>query len=117
AAEGAADGGILSINLNYVGAARRGTLLSAAAPVLLNYIGLVADGVEDVTTQAPLAVTQTQEVADRAWEAAALEMTIAVWAMARRQLRPVELGQGPRLVYEALLPLLHIGDEGRRIFD
>jgi len=117
AEEGAADGGILSINLNYIGSARMGSLLAAAAPVLLHYVGQMADGVEDVTSLLPLSVTQTKTVIDRAWEAASLELAIAVWAMARRRLAPADMGAGPRRVYELLLPLLHIGDEGRRIFN
>jgi histidine ammonia-lyase len=115
--EGEADGGVLSINLNYVAAARLGTLGAAAAPVLLQYIGSLADGVEDVTTLLPLSVAQTATVVDRAWEIAALEMTIAVWAIARRELARASLGRGPRVVFDALLPLLHIGEEGTRVFD
>jgi histidine ammonia-lyase len=114
---GAPDGGILSINLNYIGSARMGTLLAAAAPVLLHYVGHTADGVEDVTSLLPLSVTQTEALIERAWEMVALEMTIGVWALARRGIAPSDLGPGPRRVYEALLPLLHIGEEGRRIFD
>lgn len=117
AAEGAADGGILSINLHYIGAARLGTLTAAASPVLLTYIGHTADGVEDVSTLLPLAVTQTREVIARAFELAVLEMIVGVWAIARRGLAPSGLGRGPRLVYDALLPMLHIGEEGTRIFD
>jgi histidine ammonia-lyase len=117
AAEDAADGGILSLNLNYIGSARMGSLLAAAAPVVLHYVGHMADGVEDVTSLLPLSVTQTKTVIDRAWEAAALEMAIAVWAMARRRLVPAGLGTGPRRAYELLLPLLHIGEEGMRIFN
>jgi histidine ammonia-lyase len=94
-----------------------GSLLAAAAPVLLHYVGQMADGVEDVTSLLPLSVTQTKTVIDRAWEAASLELAIAVWAMARRRLAPADMGAGPRRVYELLLPLLHIGDEGRRIFN
>ena len=116
AEQGAADGGILSINLNYIGSARMGSLLAAAAPVFLHYVGHTADGVEDVTSLLPLSVTQTNTVIDRAWEAAALEMTIAVWAIARRGLAPRDLGPGPRAVYERLLPRLHIGEEGARLF-
>jgi histidine ammonia-lyase len=115
--EGAPDGGILSINLNYIGAARMGSLMTAAAPVVLHYVGQTADGVEDVTSLLPLSVTQTEVLIDRAWETVALEMAIAVWAMARRHLAPEDVGKGPRKVYQALLPLLHIGDEGRRIFN
>src|SRR5579872_6996204 len=115
--EGEADGGVLSINLNYVAAARLGTLGAAAAPVLLQYIGSLADGVEDVTTLLPLSVTQTATVVARAWEIAALEMTIGVWAIARRGLARESLGRGPRAVFDALLPLLHIGEEGTRVFD
>ena len=117
AADDAADGGILSINLNYIGSARMGSLMAAAAPVFLHYVGHTADGVEDVTSLLPLSVTQTKTVIDRAWEAAALEMAIAVWAMARRGLSPADLGVGPRKVYELLLPLLHIGKEGVQIFN
>ena len=117
AADGAADGGVLSLNLNYIGSARMGSLMAAAAPVLLHYIGHTADGVEDVTSLLPLSVSQTRTVIDRAWEAAALEMAIAVWAIARRGLAPSDLGDGPRQVYRSLLPLLHIGDEGQRVFN
>jgi len=117
AEEGQADGGVLSTNLHYIAAARLGTLSAAAAPVLLHYVGLLADGVEDVTTLFPLSVSQTSVVIDRAWEIASLELTVAVWAMARRRLRREELGAGARLAYDALLPLLHIGEEGNRIFD
>jgi histidine ammonia-lyase len=91
--------------------------MAAAAPVLLHYIGHTADGVEDVTSLLPLSVTQTETVVDRAWEAVALEMLIAVWAMARRELAIDELGPVPRRIYHALLPLLHIGEEGERVFD
>jgi histidine ammonia-lyase len=117
AEEGQADGGILSTNLHYVAAARLGSLTAAAAPVLLNYIGLLADGVEDVTTLFPLSVTQTWTVIDRAWEIVALELAVGVWAMARRRLARADLGAGPKLAYDALLPLLHIGEEGERILD
>jgi histidine ammonia-lyase len=85
--------------------------------VLLNYVGLLADGVEDVTTLFPLSVAQTWTVIDRAWEIVALELAVGVWAMARRRLARPDLGAGPKLAYDALLPLLHIGEEGNRIFD
>lgn len=117
AEEGAADGGILSINLNYIGSARMGSLLAAAAPVALHYVGHTADSVEDVTSLLPLSVTQTRTLIDRAWEAVALEMAIAVWAIARRGIAAHTLGAGPRGVFQALLPQLHIGDEGKRIFN
>lgn len=117
AAEGAADGGILSLNLHYIGAARLGTLTASASPVLLHHIGHTADGVEDVSTLLPLAVTQTRDVIARAFELAVLELVVGVWAIARRGLPVASLGRGPRLVYEALLPMLCIGEEGVRIFD
>jgi histidine ammonia-lyase len=116
AEDGAADGGILSINLNYIGSARLGSLLASAAPVLLHYVGTTSDGVEDLTSLLPLSVSQTESLVERAWEIAALEMSIAVWALARRRVPVHELGLGPRAVYDALLPLLPIGSEGRRIF-
>ncbi|HEY4971248.1 MAG TPA: aromatic amino acid lyase [Steroidobacteraceae bacterium] len=117
AQEGAPDGGVLSLNLNYIGSARMGSLMAAAAPVLLHYIGHTADGVEDVASLLPLSVSQTRTVVDRAWEAVALEMTIAVWAIARRSIALTELGVGTRQVYQSLLPMLHIGEEGKRIFN
>jgi histidine ammonia-lyase len=117
ATDGAADGGILSLNLHYIGAARLGTLLATTAPVLLTYIGHTADGVEDVSTLLPLSVTQTRALIAGAFELAVLEMIVGVWAIARRGLPPSTLGRGPRMVHAALLPLLHIGDEGVRIFD
>jgi histidine ammonia-lyase len=116
AEDGAPDGGILSINLNYIGSARLGSLLASAAPVLLHYVGHTADGVEDLTSLLPLSVTQTETLVERAWEIVALEMSIAVWAIARRRVPAEDLGEGPRAVYDALLPMLHIGAEGRRIF-
>jgi len=117
AQDGAADGGVVSINLNYIGAARMGSLLAAAAPVALHYVGHTADGVEDVTSLLPLSVRQSETLLDRAWETVALELAIAVWAMARRRLAVADIGAGPRKVYESLLPLLHIGEEGKRIFN
>jgi histidine ammonia-lyase len=117
AEEGAADGGVVSLNLNYIGSARMGSLMAAAAPVFLHYIGQMSDGVEDVTSLLPLSVAQTRIVVDRAWETVALEMAIAVWAIARRRIGVAELGDGPRQVYESLLPLLHIGEEGSRVFN
>ena len=62
--------------------------------------------------------TQTKTVIDRAWEAASLEMAIAVWAMARRRLAPAALGRWDLAgCTNLLLPLLHIGEEGTRIFN
>jgi histidine ammonia-lyase len=116
-APGAADGGVLSINLHYIGAARLGTLSAAAAPVLLTYIGHMADGVEDVATLLPLSVTQTRTVLERAWELAVLEMIVGVWAIHRRALPLQSLGKGVRLLVERLLPQLHVGEEGVRLFD
>ncbi len=117
AEDGAADGGVLSINLNYIGAARMGSLMAAAAPVLLHYVGHTADGVEDASTLGPLSVSQTALVVDRAWEAVSLEMAIGVWAIHRRRIDPRELGEGVRRVYDAIRPLLPIGEEGTRTFD
>lgn len=117
AADGAADGGVLSINLHYIGAARLGILTAAAAPVLLHYIGHTADGVEDVSTLLPQSVAQTSTVVARAWELATLELIVGVWAVDRRGLESSNLGVGAQLIHEALLPRLHIGREGIRIFD
>ena len=45
-----------------------------------------------MTSLLPLSVSQTRTVIDRAWEAAALEMAIAVWAIARRGIALNDLG-------------------------
>jgi histidine ammonia-lyase len=113
----APDGGVLSINLNYIGAARMGTLLACAAPVLLHYVGHTADGVEDISTLTPLSVAQTESLMVRAWEIVSLEMAIAVWAIARRKLPVSDLGAGVRKIYQTIRPLLPIGEEGTRVFD
>ncbi len=117
AEDGAADGGIVSINLHYIASARMGTLLAAAAPVMLHYVGHMSDSVEDLSTLTPLSVTQTETVIERCWEIAAVEMAVAVWAINRRRLDISRLGQGPRAVYEQVRPLLPIGQEGERVFD
>lgn len=117
AAEGAADGGILSINLHYIGAARLGALTATAAPVTLLYIGHTADSVEDVSTLFPLSVSQTAALVELAWQIATLEIVVAVWAIARRGIEVQQLGQGVRAAYQQLVDDLHIGEEGERIFD
>jgi histidine ammonia-lyase len=117
AADGAPDGGVVATNLHYIGSARLGTLTAAAAPVLLNYAGHMSDSVEDITSLTPLSVAQTATVVARAWELAALELTVGVWAVNRRGLDPALLGRGPRQVYSTIRPLLPIGEEGTRLID
>jgi histidine ammonia-lyase len=116
AAEGEADGGVVSTNLHYIASARLGTLLAAAAPVLLHYVGHMSDSVEDLTSLTPLSVAQTQTVIERAWELAAVELAVGTWAIARRGIPYDYLGVGVRPVYKALLPLLPIGEEGQTVF-
>ena len=116
AAEGEADGGVVSTNLHYIASARLGTLLAAAAPVLLHYVGHMSDSVEDLTSLTPLSVAQTQTVIERAWELATVELAVGTWAIARRGIPSDCLGVGVRRVHQALLPLLPIGQEGQRVF-
>src|SRR5258707_15085729 len=60
AAEDAADGGILSLNLTYIGPARMGSPRAAAPPVIPHYVGHTAAGVAAGTSLRPPSTTQTR---------------------------------------------------------
>lgn len=115
--EGAADSGVLAILLNHIASARLGSLLAAAPPVLLQGSAQLSDGIEDVSSHFPLSVSQTERVITFAWELLAVELAVAVWAIARRDLNESDLGRGPRAAHHRVRPMLHIGKEGERIFD
>ena len=115
--EGAADGGVLGIMLNHIASARQGSILAASPPVLLQGSAQLSDGIEDVSSHFPLSVSQTERAITFAWEILAVELAVAVWAIARRDVNESDLGRGPRVAHHRVRPLLHIGEEGERLFD
>ncbi len=73
---------------------------SLASPVSLDYVGQVAEGVEDHASMAPLAVRRTSELVSLAHRLVAQELIIAAQAVDLRGSLP--LGRGTRLAYEAV---------------
>jgi histidine ammonia-lyase len=111
------EGGVQTLLLNHLAAARLGAMRPLAGPVLLDYRGLLGDGIEDTGTLAPLAIGQTERALEIGWVLAGLEASIAVWAIARRGIPGSALGTAVRGVYEAVRPLLPIDAEGDAVFD
>jgi histidine ammonia-lyase len=85
---------------------------SLANPVVLDYVGQVAEGTEDHASMAPLAVRRTHELVSVAYRVVAYELIIACQAVDMRGSRP--LGRGTSLAYEAVrdhVPMLkEVGD-------
>lgn len=88
-----------------------------AQPVYLAMPGQLSDGVEDVSGFAMLAVEQTEKIVADAWTVVAMEISIAVWAVLRRDIPMEALGKGARAAVEQLAPHLPIGQEGEARFD
>lgn len=73
---------------------------SLANPVTLDYVGQVAEGMEDHASMAPLAVRRTHELVSLAHRVIAYELIIAAQAVDMRGRRP--LGRGTALAYETV---------------
>jgi histidine ammonia-lyase len=73
---------------------------SLANPVSLDYVGQVAEGVEDHASMAPLAVRRTYELVSVAHRLIAQELIIAAQAVDMREIRP--LGRGSAIAYQAV---------------
>ncbi|MGH9291454.1 MAG: HAL/PAL/TAL family ammonia-lyase [Acidimicrobiales bacterium] len=73
---------------------------SLANPVTLDYVGQVAEGVEDHASMAPLAVKRAYELVSVAHRAVAYELVIASQAVDLRGRRP--LGRGTMLAFETV---------------
>lgn len=112
-----ATGGVQFLNLGQLAAARSAAIRHAANPSVLDFRGQVADGVEDVAGNAPVAVEQTWHLLDTAWTLVTIEAVCAAWAVARRDLNPAALGARTSALYGALRPNLPIGNEGLRPYD
>jgi histidine ammonia-lyase len=117
AASDSASGGVQFLNLGHIAAAHCATIRHAANPAVLDFRGQVADGVEDVAGNAPVAVEQTWRLLDLAWTLATIEAVSAAWSVARRDLDPTALGVGTGALYSALRSSLPIGREGLRPYD
>jgi histidine ammonia-lyase len=81
---------------------------SLANPVTLDYVGQVAEGMEDHASMAPLAVRRTHELVSIAHRVVAYELVIAAQAVDMRARRP--LGRGTARAYETVrehVPMLH----------
>lgn len=117
AGSNAPEGGLQTLIVNYISVSRMAELRGLAAPVLLDCAHQLADGIEDVSGLGPLSVRRTEQVVELCWQIIAAEMATAVWAMDLRQLPPKSLGKGTRRVFEAIGPLLQVGQEGKNIFE
>lgn len=117
AVQGGPAGGVQFLNLSHIAEAYAATVRTRARPALLNYQGQLADGVEDHATLLPLSVTETARMIEAAWVVQALELTVACWAIRRREIGIASLGEGLREAYAAIEPHLPIGSEGTRVFD
>lgn len=117
AVESSALGGVQFLNLSHIAEAYAATARARASAVVAQYHGQLADGVEDHATLLPLSLTETERFLDVAWVVQAIELTVACWAIRRRDVPPDALGQGLRDVYTKVEPLLPIGREGTEVFD
>lgn len=115
--DGAATGGVQFLNLGHIASSLITSMKIWARPHLLISVGQLADGVEDTSGHALHAVHDLQRQLDTGWKVAALEMSIAVWAIYRRKIPVDDLGQDVRRAYDLVRPLLPIGSEGEKPFD
>jgi len=110
-------GGVQFLNLGHIAEAFASRVRADARPALLNYQGQLADGVEDHATLLPNSVTATDHLIQNAWVVQALELTVAVWAIRRRNIDPSTLGEGIRKVFAIINERLPIDREGDEVFD
>ena len=114
--DGAATGGVQFLNLGHIASSLITSMKIWARPHLLISVGQLADGVVDTSGHALHAVHDLQRQLDTGWKVAALEMSIAVWAIHRRKIPLDDLGQDVRRAYGLVRPLLPIGSEGEQPF-
>jgi histidine ammonia-lyase len=117
AAEGRATGGVQFLSLGHLGAANVSAAKIAAMPVTPHYSGQICDGVEDIGGLAPFAVAQCEQLLAAAWNVAAVEAIVGVWAIARRGISPDHLGAGLRQTFGRIKARLPMGHEGEQLFD
>jgi histidine ammonia-lyase len=115
--EGGATGGVQFLSLGHLGAAQVAEAQVAAMPVTPHYRGQICDGVEDIGGLAPFAVAQCERLIDAAWNVAAVEAVVGVWAITRRGLAADHLGAKLREPFAQIRALLPIGCEGEQPFD
>ncbi len=117
ASEDSPIGGVQFLNLGHIAASSIAIVKIHATPHLLDSVGQLADGVEDTSGQAMQAVQQLRRLISESWKVVALEMAVAVWAIDRRGIAPVSLGQDVREIFGLIRPLLPIESEGHDVFD
>jgi histidine ammonia-lyase len=110
-------GGVQFLNLGHIAASIITSIKIWAQPHLLHSVGQLADGVEDTASHALHAVYDLERQLDACRTVCAIEVAVGVWAIDRRGLAPDRLGTVPRLVTEAIRPLLPIGTEGLSALD
>jgi histidine ammonia-lyase len=117
AEEPGAIGGVQFLNLAHIAAAKIATASIAASPTGIHYHGQLCDGVEDVGGLAPHAVEATERLLGAAWTVATVEVTVACWAILRRNLALDSIGAGLQEIFAEASKLLPRGREGERPFD
>jgi histidine ammonia-lyase len=115
---------IISEATDYPGPAFAPRVVRAALVVLINNLAKGRSGVRPVVIRRLLQLlagerlpSVRQDTSYGSADLMSLEMAIGVWAIARRGIAAEDLGEGVRAVHAAIRPLLHIGQEGSRIFD
>ena len=116
-AEDSAVGGVQFLNMGHISAALITQVKMDASPVSLHSVGQVADGVEDTASHATHAAFRLKSQLDSAWTVVTLELMTAIWALARRRIKPADMGAAVRAAYEIIAPKLPIGREGEEVFD
>lgn len=110
-------GGVQFLNFGHIAASLITSVKIWATPHLLISVGQLADGVEDTAGHAMHSVHDLERQIDACWKILAIETSIAVWAIHRRDLSLDDLGEDIREVYELVRPLLPIGTEGQEVFN
>jgi histidine ammonia-lyase len=117
AEEPGAIGGVQFLNLAHIAAAKIATASIAAGPTGLHFHGQICDGVEDVGGLAPHAAEATERLLNAAWTVIAVEVTVAAWAVLRRNLIAADIGKGLQDIFLKVSSLLPRGREGDEPFD
>lgn len=117
ARESGAIGGVEFLDLGHIAASFVAKVRMAAHPYFGTAVGQLCDGIEDTAGFAMQSVAQTEAALADAWTVATMEMIVASWAIARRDIAAADLGPGVRAAFEAIAPQLPIGREGLQQFD
>lgn len=109
-------GGVQFLNLGHLASSLITSIKIWAAPSLLLSVGQLADGVEDTAGHALHSVADFERILGSARLVFTIEIIVSVWAIQKRGLPIVTLGEGLRPYIEQIAPLLPIGKEGIDVF-